>query len=483
MTTEQDGAPSATAGGAPAPDFNAIRDTVIDSLRAVPLWQFRQGLVAAGLISADVEIQAAERKPVTSNPGIEAEWDEDVDAMRVDGIGWDLSFGCKVTFAYDHAKGEHYVCVSTSDADQRAGITSRRTTKEQLASLGQQLLNVFGEPDPRDAKIERLQESYELKVQDLTRETARVSAALRACDRSANPHVGEGGLGYLAAQEAIRNAIEGAGGSDPDPRDAEIERLREVVEARDEKIEQLVSIADKLEEQRDEAREECKRADAEVTRLKRLVGDENVPFDGWDGLSRQDAIVRCEEGWREYLKVRDERDRLRQELDGLPRVYGRLVNQMIEAQREDARVEVATLDQLAGELNELTEVLKAETGTRILHRQQRDEAHAERDAMANGLVAIQRNLTAINITLGKLKKPAEPRRWVAGDPEPEVGTTVRRDTYQFTRHQRGWHRDGICAFTPEKCPARGGSWAWMTSTGRPLYEVVSTDGRDGSVDR
>jgi hypothetical protein len=158
MATEQQDVSPATAGGAPAPDFTAIRDIVIDSLRAVPLWQFRQGLVAAGLVPADVEIQAADRKPVHGEPGIQAEWDEGTDAMRVDGIGWDLSWGCKVSFAYDPAKDEHYVCVATSDADQRAGITSRRTTKEQLASLGQQLLNVFGEgvrPEPRDVEIEQ----------------------------------------------------------------------------------------------------------------------------------------------------------------------------------------------------------------------------------------------------------------------------------------------------------------------------------------
>jgi chromosome segregation ATPase len=72
---------------------------------------------------------------------------------------------------------------------------------------------------------------------------------------------------------------------------------------------------DRAERERGEYHEEWKRADAEVTRLNRLVGNENVPYDGWDQFSRHDAIVRCEEGWQEYLKLRDERDDLRQQLD------------------------------------------------------------------------------------------------------------------------------------------------------------------------
>lgn len=130
---------------------------------------------------------------------------------------------------------------------------------------------------------------------------------------------------------------------EPDPRDAEIERLRgllrQVQGERDRAIvelEQVVTVAGgdvdfiaeergkarsavmwalgQLEQQRDEAREEWKRADLEVTRLKRLVGNEAVP-DGWNGKDRQEAIVRAEESYSEWLKMRDERDRLRAELD------------------------------------------------------------------------------------------------------------------------------------------------------------------------
>jgi hypothetical protein len=55
--------------------------------------------------------------------------------------------------------------------------------------------------------------AYELKVQDLAKETLRVSAALRACDRSANPWVGQEGGGYATAQDDIRRAIERAAGA------------------------------------------------------------------------------------------------------------------------------------------------------------------------------------------------------------------------------------------------------------------------------
>lgn len=102
------------------------------------------------------KLPPAERKPVYGEPGVSTEWDEDADAMRIDGIGWDLSWGCKLSLSRDHETGEYYVSVCTSGEDQRAGITTRSVTREQIASFGQQLVNVFGKQDPRDAEIERL---------------------------------------------------------------------------------------------------------------------------------------------------------------------------------------------------------------------------------------------------------------------------------------------------------------------------------------
>lgn len=192
MANEHEGVSPASAGGAPAPDPNAVDNAVagvlIDQYGFLPLSVRFSAAAAARAVTEssaqsrpvpNAEILPADRKPVLGEPGIQSEWDEDTDAMRVDGIGWDLSWGCKLSLAYDHERGEHYVCVSTSDQDQRAGITTRRTTKEQIALFGQQLLNVFGEPDPRDAEIKQLR--YDLgESQNDVRQCSKEIERLRA---------------------------------------------------------------------------------------------------------------------------------------------------------------------------------------------------------------------------------------------------------------------------------------------------------------
>jgi uncharacterized coiled-coil DUF342 family protein len=162
---------------------------------------------------------------------------------------------------------------------------------------------------------------------------------------------------------------------------------------------------------------------AEVTRLKRLVGDENVPYDGWDGLSRHDAIVRCEEGWQEYVKVRDERDRLRAERDELET---KLID--VSADWERLRAALGAL---------------------------REDFNAAVDALT--------------------EPPTEPRRWVAGDPEPEIGTrALFADGKIRTRRASGWHYDD-CPADCHIVVASTGAWTAMVNEG-PVVEVVSTDG-------
>jgi hypothetical protein len=455
MAEQQNGVSPASAGGASTPDpIGTVRavNGVLFVLGTHPdygrrWWpvegggqyedgeRWRQGdrPVVGAVPGTPAERRPMPRRPVYGEPGIESEWDEDAEAMRVDGIGWALSWGCKMSFAYDHDEGEHYVCVSTSDADQRAGITSRRTTKEQLASLGQQLVNVFGGPDPRDAEIERLRRELDALT--------------------------------LGANAAGR-------------------------------------VRDALAKERDEAREEWKRADAEATRLKGELARANQAFSDLQSIAGQHQ--------RAKQDAEAERDRLRAELDGLPHIYGRQIKRMNETQREDARVEVATLDQLAGELDELIETLKTETGTRVLLQRQRNEARAERDELETKLINVsadwellraeldrvtgkrrllERALATIRGIAGDVDgvmnadtTPAEPRRWVAGDPEPEIGTTVRyvNDTHRpgFTRRTDGsWHCNTWSAHDPNGCDGESWTWERITSaaTQMPLVEVVTTD--------
>jgi hypothetical protein len=421
MAEQHEGVSPATAGGASAPNLSAIRDMVLDSLRAVPpLWQFRQGLVAAGLIPADAEIQAVERKPVNGEPGIRMEWDEDVEAMRIDGIGWDLSFGCTVSFAYDHDRGEHYVCVSTSDADQRAGITSRRTTKEQLASLGQQLVNVFGRPDPRDAEIERLR---------LARR------ALAATGHFRDDEVGDDVAPRIAELNSARTA--------------EIERLRGDAllfqqhlqrahgrpdnEVTDEYmgVDFSRAMVDGLRDGKERAERDLERLrEHSAARFRDLCAalETDPSIERWDSvLSGVGAAIA-------------ERDRLRTELDG---------------QRADKEQAEAAYNRLRQELDDV--------------RSQAGRIEVDRSGKAVLLGRIRDILGEADA------KPAEPRRWHAGDPEPEIGTRVYSGSANIAtlRSDGTWHWESC----QDDCRAAGPSWQELViNSGGEVVEVVGTDG-------
>jgi hypothetical protein len=123
--------------------------------------------------------------------------------MVVHGIGWSLSWGCKLSIARDHDTGEHYVCVNTSGEDQRRGIVSRSTTREQIASFGKQLLNVFGEPDPRDAEIERLRKDCADNAEEWKRADAKVTRLRHETNERAD-EVLRRGAGMV---ERIRKAL------------------------------------------------------------------------------------------------------------------------------------------------------------------------------------------------------------------------------------------------------------------------------------
>jgi hypothetical protein len=95
-------------------------------------------------------------------------------------------------------------------------------------------------------------------------------------------------------------------------------------------------------------------------------------------------------------------------------------------------------------------------------RQQLDQARGETNLLRRALATIH------GITSDIDAKPAEPRRWHVGDPEPEIGTTVWRGPDKYTRSRNGWHRIDI--------HTGYGSWAWILSIGSEVVEVVGTDG-------
>lgn len=110
------------------------------------------------------------------------------------------------------------------------------------------------------------------------------------------------------------------------------------------------------------------------------------------------------------------------------------------------------------------------------------EVTAERDLFRDALVVIkgaigQTERLAAAITVDK----REPRRWVAGDPEPEIGVTVQRtsvaDYYtSWTRMPNGsWHPNHACRHEhADQCS--GLVFAEWKQLPRPLVEVVGTDG-------
>jgi hypothetical protein len=438
--------------------LNAIRDAVVDSFRAVPLWQFRQGLVAAGLIPADVQIQAVERKPVHSEPGIEMEWDEDVEAMRVDGIGWDLSFGCKVSFAYDHVKGEHYVCVSTSDADQRAGVTSRRTTKEQLASLGQQLLNVFGEPDPRDAELRGLADELHA-IEDngpcgLPEVTIAHVRTLINCIASTSAE-------YRA--ECVRLGAENATVK------ADMERANEQ--------------AIKATNERNETREEWELAAAEVTRLRarfeeiaELVG---VPAQQQEAVRSavERYLFELDQRRGERDEARSERDRLRQALDGarakLSTEYWQLRSKRVEAERDDLRRRLELIAQQTLDFDAAAEPRRWVAGDAEPVCGVGNGDYSElRCQRAAGHWGLHEDPDQGATWPHEIAKPAEPRRFYAHSPEPEVGTVVGLPDRKpggptWTRHPAGgWQRSNS--------PGYRMAWKSLFGDCGELVEVMST---------
>jgi hypothetical protein len=77
-------------------------------------------------------------KPVTGEPGINYDYDEHSFIPCTPTAGWDIEFGCRVTFGWD-TDGELRAFVSISDAAQRNGCAHGSVTPEQLDAFADQL--------------------------------------------------------------------------------------------------------------------------------------------------------------------------------------------------------------------------------------------------------------------------------------------------------------------------------------------------------
>lgn len=71
-------------------------------------------------------------------PGIVYEYDEDGPIPCTLSAGWDIAFGCRVSFGWDE-QGALSTTVSISDDVQRNGVAKRGITPEQLEVFADQL--------------------------------------------------------------------------------------------------------------------------------------------------------------------------------------------------------------------------------------------------------------------------------------------------------------------------------------------------------
>jgi hypothetical protein len=215
----------------------------------------------------------------------------------------------------------------------------------------------------------------------------------------------------------------------------------------------------------------------EIFRLRRLVGDEDVDTQ-WRGLSRSDVIAFAEEHYEAAQGLRVERAALWELLKHAVRAY-RQSDDVAMAELGDAERE---RESLAAEIDRLGAELEQYTGghDRMVTALDLTAERQSSEVIAAALRTIRDVVVAVDSALAP-KPSAEPRRWVAGAPEPEIGTTVRQSGdwgsgATYTRRHNGWHTDGEC---PADCEKTGGSWKWMTTNTAGLVEVVSTDDARG----
>lgn len=106
-------------------------------------------------------------RPTYGNPSVGYDhYGEDGDQPQDFGAGWDLSFGCKVSFGY--FEGKLRASVHMSDHDLRAGCTIRSITREQLAAFASGLRQVVALGGTNEAWwTDDDERTYKVVVQDV----------------------------------------------------------------------------------------------------------------------------------------------------------------------------------------------------------------------------------------------------------------------------------------------------------------------------
>lgn len=324
--------------------------------------------------------------------------------------------------------------------------------------------------DPRDAEIERLRKEYdEVLVSGVLRETldAEIERLRAQVDELAGIRV--------ALFGEVRRAL-----TERDEAKAEVEELEKQRDRRQAmwqtRYGQLIGGALDVQQHLQRAlgkpalpsdkfdpdygrsmvdglRIDKDKADAEVTRLRERLG---IPSETAlrDLANRLHAIV-------------DEEDCVRESVDE-DHVVELITN--VDNMLERAGADAARAIQKCLEVEAERDRLRAELGL----------AAKELARTSLRVATIETMASELGKDLKKVGTPAAPRRWVAGDPEPEPGVTVTTsggsNGLRWTLRRNGtWHMNN-CPIEPEECPTPGTTWGVLLGKHRQLVEVVSTDG-------
>lgn len=183
MANEQQDVSPATAGGAPFPDEVRRR-----------IWVAAEDLastIGCTVVNAPPPLPPFKRRPVLKGSELTMDGDDEGNVWP-NGVGWSLSWDCRLTFGRDEDTGEPTVVVNMSGEDLRRGITSRTAKRHQVAEFARLLAEQFGEPtgpDPRDAEIERLRGALASAQKQIVqfeqqRDTARAALAQHLADEN-----------------------------------------------------------------------------------------------------------------------------------------------------------------------------------------------------------------------------------------------------------------------------------------------------------
>lgn len=444
MTTEQEGAPSATAGGAPAPNPNAVDNSIAYALTHhygfLPLSVRFSAAAAARAVAEcwtrsrpvpDAEILPADRKPVHGSL-----------PDRIHEALFDASNKSDNIIEWMHAVLEIIDPIRSELVRTQAALDAARLNASDAEKRLRELV-------PRDAEIERLRAQVD--------ELAGIRVALFAEVRQALAERDEARV-EMARLARCYDAVTARADSTEAERDDYAGRLRDTDAA-----------YTKVTAERDRLRQES----GSLFRKLCAALDVNPAGETWASfVTRVGALVGERDEAREEWKRADaERYRLRQELD----LIGEQHSSTIAAEVADAvRQRSDMAEELHAVRRQLANAQIAESMIEGIRPRVRELARAL------GIETSQPGAFERWIAERDTNAPAEPRRWVAGDPEPEPGVTVTTSGWSngltWTLRRNGtWHMNN-CPTDPEECPTPGTTWGVLLREHGELVEVVSTDG-------